>query len=294
MPRLRVLALLSALALSACGAPQLSVPVGDVTAANFGDRKPFDWPGQSPDRYAVHGIDVARFQQPLNWGEARVSGVNFAFIKATEGGDLLDPMFQNHWEGAGRAGVARGAYHFYYFCTTPEKQARWFIENVPKAPGMLPPVLDLEWNPFSPTCTLRPPADTVRRNAQTFLSILRAHYGQQPVVYTTPEFYAQNDMGRLRGVEFWLRSTAAHPSEKYPDERWTFWQYTSTGRVPGAAGDIDINVYAGSPSSWDNWLSRRQVRQEKALPNMGLAGLCMLQSKCLRHPSTRIVAFFGS
>ena len=29
---------------------------------------------------------------------------------------------------------------------------------------------------------------------------------------------------------------------------------------PGAAGDIDINVYAGSPSSWDNWLSRRQVR----------------------------------
>ena len=261
MPRLRVLALLSALVLSACGAPQLSVPVGDVTAANFGDRKPFDWPGQSPDRYAVHGIDVARFQQPLNWGEARVSGVNFAFIKATEGGDLLDPMFQNHWDGAGRAGVARGAYHFYYFCTTPEKQARWFIENVPKAPGMLPPVLDLEWNPFSPTCTLRPPADTVRRNAQTFLSILRAHYGQQPVVYTTPEFYAQNDMGRLRGIEFWLRSTAAHPSEKYPDERWTFWQYTSTGRVPGAAGDIDINVYAGSPSSWDNWLSRRQVRQ---------------------------------
>ncbi|MCP3878544.1 MAG: glycoside hydrolase, partial [Sulfitobacter sp.] len=54
--------------------------MGDVTAANFGDRKPFDWPGQSPDRYAVHGIDVARFQQPLNWGEARVSGVNFAFI----------------------------------------------------------------------------------------------------------------------------------------------------------------------------------------------------------------------
>ncbi|MBQ0764908.1 MAG: glycoside hydrolase family 25 protein [Sulfitobacter litoralis] len=262
MPRLRVLALLCSFALSACGAPQISVPLGDVTAANFGDRKPFDWPGQSPDRYAVHGIDVARFQDPLNWGEARVSGVNFAFIKATEGGDLLDPMFQNHWDGAGRAGVARGAYHFYYFCTTPEKQARWFIENVPKTAGMLPPVLDLEWNPFSPTCTLRPPADTVRRNAQTFLSILRAHYGQQPVVYTTPEFYAQNDMGRLRDVEFWLRSTAAHPSEKYPNERWTFWQYTSTGRVTGAQGDIDIdiNVYAGSPASWENWLSRRQVR----------------------------------
>jgi lysozyme len=121
-------------------------------------------------------------------------------------------------------------------------------------------VLDMEWNPFSPTCTLRPPAHIVRRNAQIFLRILKAHYGQQPIVYTTPDFYETNQMGRLGGTEFWLRSTAAHPSEKYPNERWTFWQYTSTGRVPGALGDLDINVYAGSAASWANWLARRQIR----------------------------------
>lgn len=260
MPLFRTIALFLLLLVSACGTTQVSVPLGSVTAANFGDRKPHGWAGRTPQSYPVHGIDVARFQSSLNWGEARTSGVNFAFIKATEGGDLLDPMFTDHWEGAGRAGVARGAYHFYYFCTSPEVQARWFIQNVPKTRGMLPPVLDMEWNPFSPTCTLRPPAETVRRNAQTFIAIVTAHYGQQPIVYTTPDFYRDNDMGRLRGIEFWLRSTAAHPSERYPDERWTFWQYTGTGRVPGASGDIDINVYAGSIASWDNWLARRQVR----------------------------------
>ena len=260
MPLFRTIALFLLLLLGACGTKQISVPLGSVTAANFGDRKPHDWNGRTPQSYAVHGIDVARFQTSLNWGEARLNGVNFAFIKATEGGDLLDPMFEDHWNGAGRAGVARGAYHFYYFCTTPEVQARWFIQNVPKTRGMLPPVLDLEWNPFSPTCTLRPPAETVRRNAQTFISIIAAHYGQQPIIYTTPDFYETNQMGSLRGAEFWLRSTAAHPSERYPNERWTFWQYTSTGRVPGAAGDIDINVYSGSAASWDNWLARRQVR----------------------------------
>jgi lysozyme len=260
MSPLRILVLLTSLALAACAAPPVSVPLGTVTTANFTDRKPHDWARRTPQSYAVHGIDVARFQSPLNWGQARVNGVNFAFIKATEGGDLLDPMFADHWRGAGRSGVARGAYHFYYFCTTPQAQARWFIQNVPKTPGMLPPVLDMEWNPFSPTCTLRPPAHIVRRNAQVFLRILKDHYGQQPIVYTTPDFYETNQMGRLGGTEFWLRSTAAHPSEKYPNERWTFWQYTSTGRVPGALGDLDINVYAGTPASWANWLARRQIR----------------------------------
>ena len=260
MSPVRLFALLCVLTLGACGAGQVSVPVGTVTAADFGDRKPHAWTGRTPQSYPAHGIDVARFQNPLNWGEARINGVNFAFIKATEGGDLLDPMFADHWRGAGQAGVARGAYHFYYFCTTPQVQARWFIENVPKTPGMLPPVLDMEWNPFSPTCTLRPPAAIVRSNTEIFLRILMAHYGQQPIVYTTPEFYKTNQMGRLRGVEFWLRSTAANPAERYPDERWTFWQYTSTGHVPGASGDIDINVYAGSAASWENWLARRQIR----------------------------------
>jgi lysozyme len=256
----RLVVLLLALALSACGSARVSVPIGKVTIADFGDRKPHPWVGRAPESYPVHGIDVARFQSALNWGEARTSGVNFAFIKATEGGDLIDPMFEDHWQGAGRAGVARGAYHFYYFCTPPEVQASWFIQNVPKTAGMLPPVLDLEWNPFSPTCTLRPPAETVRRNAQVFMRILQAHYGQRPIIYTTPDFYETNQMGQVRGVEFWLRSTAAHPSERYPNERWTFWQYTSTGRVPGALGDLDINVYSGSAEGWTDWLARRQVR----------------------------------
>lgn len=255
----RLCVLITVLALAACGAKQISVPVGDVTGADFGDRKPVDWTGRTPESYPVHGIDVARFQTSLDWGAARASGVNFAFIKATEGGDRLDPMFGNHWDGAGRAGVARGAYHFYYFCTTPEKQASWFIQNVPKTPGMMPPVLDMEWNPFSPTCTLRPPAETVRSNMQVFMRLLAAHYAQRPIVYTTPEFYAENGLGQMQGVEFWLRSTAVHPNERYPNERWSFWQYTSTGRVPGASGDIDINVYAGSVDSWNNWLARRRV-----------------------------------
>ena len=250
--------------LAACGqrssapAPQQAPQSGEahmsfLATPRFGDLAPVDWAGRAPSAYPVHGIDVARYQGEIDWRRARNAGVSFAYIKATEGGDYLDPMFKDHWQGAGRAGVRRGAYHFYYFCRPAEEQARWFIRNVPPGAGDLPPVLDLEWNHTSPTCTKRPPANIVRAEARKFLSILERHYGQRPIVYTTPEFYRTTGIGRLRGTQFWLRSVAAHPSKVYPGARWTFWQYTGTGVIPGISGPVDINVFAGSPDAFRSW-----------------------------------------
>ena len=187
----RCLAVLALLALAACGGSSgPPAEPGVLFPARFGDTDPVDFAHPKPSRYAVHGIDAARFQKSINWNTARRNGVNFAFLKATEGGDLLDPSFKSHWRGAGRAGMYRGAYHFYYFCTAPEVQAAWFIRNVPRTAGALPPVLDMEWNPFSPTCAhVRPPAAEVRAQMRQWLRIVEGHYGQRPIIYTTPKFF---------------------------------------------------------------------------------------------------------
>lgn len=266
LSRRRALLGLTALTtLAACGgSPRASAPPaapGVLFAPNFEDRDPVDFADPTPARFAVHGIDAARFQTSIDWSTARANGVNFAFLKATEGGDLLDIEFENHWRGAGRAGVARGAYHFYYFCTTPEVQARWFIRNVPRTRGALPPVLDMEWNPFSPTCaTVRPPGAEVRAQMRVWLRIVADHYGQRPLIYTTPRFYAENDLGQFRGYDFWLRTTAKTPREAYPGQSWRFWQYSATGRIPGIAGDVDLNAFSGSRAEWNAWLAARALQ----------------------------------
>jgi lysozyme len=258
---LRLFALLCCGMLAACAAP--SIPVGTVTPARFTDDAPVVFRGGGPKQYAVHGIDVSRFQRSILWSKARANGVNFAFIKATEGGDRRDVMFDDHWAAAARAGVARGAYHFYYFCTSPEDQARWFIRNVPRRAGDLPPVLDMEWNPLSPSCAhRRPPANVVQDEMRRFLTIVSAHYGQRPIIYTTPRFYEENNLSAFKGYEFWLRSTAKTPGEAYPGQRWQFWQYTATGGVPGATGEIDLNVFNGNADAWVSWLARRQQRAQ--------------------------------
>jgi lysozyme len=223
------------------------------------DRDPVDWTGRAPQNFPIHGIDAARFQDEIDWHEVHRAGIRFAYIKATEGGDLLDPAFKDHWRGAARAGVARGAYHFYYFCTSAADQARWFIRNVPRRKGALPPVLDMEWNPFSPTCKKRPAGEVVRSEMQIFLRLLERHYGQRPMIYTTPQFYRDAGLGRLKGEEFWLRSTAKTPGETFPGQAWTFWQYSGTGHVPGVAGDVDLNTFYGTHEMWVNWLAKRQL-----------------------------------
>ncbi len=250
--------------LAGCGRPAPTPPAtaparGGESAASlitypkFRDADPHPWQGRGPGSYPIHGIDVARYQGDIDWSRARAAGVSFAFVKATEGGDFLDPMFKSHWRGAKRAGVRRGAYHYYYFCRPADEQARWFIRNVPRVADALPHVLDMEWNPRSPTCRLRPDGAKVRAEAQRFLDILEAHYGRRPLVYTTVDFFRDTGIGRLKGTEFWLRSVAGHPRQVYPGAFWTFWQYTGTGIVPGVNGPVDLNVFRASPEIWLRW-----------------------------------------
>jgi lysozyme len=261
---LRILVLLSLFSLTACGHRAArsenhtrNLAVATVSAPHFSDADPHPWDRHAPQKLPVHGVDLSKFQTSVDWDAARAGGVNFAFIKATEGGDQVDPMFGTHWAAAGRAGVHRGAYHFFYHCRPAIEQARWFINHVPRVSGALPPVLDMEWTPTSPTCTIRRDGATIRDEARVFLDALQAHYGQRPIVYTSVDFYRDNDLGKLRGTEFWLRSVAAHPAEIYAGQPWVFWQYSSTGIVPGVAGRADINAFAGSAASWQDWLSRR-------------------------------------
>ncbi|WP_240722698.1 GH25 family lysozyme [Poseidonocella sp. HB161398] len=226
----------------------------------FGDIRPHEWSYMAPSRYSVHGIDASRYQGQIDFHAARSSGISFAWLKATEGGDHADPAFELNAPRARAAGVPVGAYHFYYFCRTAREQAKWFIQNVPRRAGDLPPVLDMEWNHQSKTCPYKPDPQTVRSEMQTFLQIVGSHYGTVPVVYTTPDFYDHNGLEAVTGAEFWLRSTAAHPSERYPGKSWSFWQYTGTGVVYGVGGKVDLNAFAGNRASWERWLEARVQR----------------------------------
>ena len=226
--------------------------VGPVRRHRFRDAHPINFGKASPKNYAVHGVDVSRWQGDIDWQTLRSQGANFAYIKATDGGDHLDPMFKKNWRDANKAGLKRGAYHFFYWCRVASEQADWFIRNVPKVAGALPPVIDVEWNGQS-SCRKRPSRAKVLEKMQVFMDRLEAHYGQRPIIYTSPDFYRDNLKGQFQNYPFWLRSVARHPSKVYPGRDFLFWQYSGSGLSQGVKGRIDLNVFNGSAAQWRAW-----------------------------------------
>jgi lysozyme len=207
----------------------------------------------------VQGIDVSQWQGDVDWEEVRAAGVEFAYIKATEGGDHLDTKFHANWEGARRAGVPRGAYHFVYWCRPAHEQALWFMLNVPSDADALPPVLDVEWNAHSPTCPDRVSPERAREIIEVLLAAMETHTGKRPILYTDRVFHAQVLEGRFERYSFWLRSVAAEPRDIYGDRPWLFWQFTTTGRVRGIDGNVDRNVFNGRPDDWRLALGRMRA-----------------------------------
>ena len=256
MKKLIALALAATMTACTSGLDPLALQVGST---QFLDRAPIAFRTPAPQHFAVHGVDVAKWQGEIDWRLLKATGTSFAFIKATEGADHLDRKFMQNWNEAKRAGVLRGAYHFYYFCRPAEEQAAWFIRNVPREKGALPPVLDMEWNAHSKTCGSRVPRAEALDGMRKFLRIVGRHYGQKPVIYTTVDFHRDVMRGEFDDYDLWLRSTKDHVDDVYPSRkgRWTFWQYTATGRAAGVEGDIDLNAFRGGRGAWHSWVRNR-------------------------------------
>lgn len=259
-PPFRLAAIAATALLAACSTtgPGLEQAVRDISVAKprFSETDPVDFPGRGPAAYPVHGTDVSKYQGSVDWPTARANGVSFTFIKATEGGDRADEAFLANFQAAKAAGVPRGAYHFFYFCTPAFQQAAWFIRHVPVDRSALPPVLDMEWNHKSPSCKFRPEPDAVRKEMQVWLDRVERQYGKKPIIYTVPDFYAENLQGHFKDYQFFLRAVADHPSNVYPNRKWTFWQYSGTGSIPGIRGGADMNVFNGTPAAWKAWLAK--------------------------------------
>ncbi len=205
----------------------------------------------------VQGIDISKWQKDIDWAKVKAAGTRFAFIKATEGGDHLDENFRENWAGAKEAGVPRGAYHFIFWCRPIQDQIRWFIRNVPREANDLPPVIDAEWNNAS-RCPRTTP-DKARAKVREMARAFEAHYGKKPVIYTDINFHEDVFEGtnEFNHLPFWIRSTAAKPHERYENRPWAFWQFTTTGRVPGITGDVDRNAFYGSEKEFQAWREGR-------------------------------------
>ena len=204
----------------------------------------------SRERYPVRGVDVSSWQGEIDWPTLAGQGLSFAFIKATEGSGFTDPRFSYNWEEARKTALRVGAYHFFSYDSPGKTQADNFIAAVPREPGALPPVVDVEFYGDKPADP--PAAADVHPQLDALLRRLEAHYGVRPILYATGKAYRLYLEGRYDDYDLWIRDVYFTPS--LPASRpWTFWQYADNARLQGYTGRepcIDMNVFSGTPEEF--------------------------------------------
>ncbi len=252
MPRRSLLA--TSLAILLCATAALAAPLAatataapaTVTAASAaGGATTSSFGAGSPT-----GPDVSNWQHTndvaINWQAVRDAGHQFAFVKASQGVDSVNPWFRRDFDGAAAVGLYRGAYAFaqpQLPVSTAADQARAYAATVRslRGPLDLPPVLDLEvTGGLAPT-------DLIAWT-RTWLTTTEQLTGRRPMIYSGPSFWGSALAGTTAFKTYYLWQAQWTPPLS-PMGAWpsaTFWQYTSTGSVPGIGGNVDISRFNGS------------------------------------------------
>lgn len=188
----------------------------------------------------VRGLDVSHWQGTVDWPSVRAEGARFTYMKATEGTGYTDPQFRANYTGSYAAGLVRGAYHF----ALPDRssgraQADFFVDHGGgwSADGRtLPPLLDIEYDPYGPTCYGLTPAAMVRW-VRDFSDQVKARTGRSPALYTTANWWT-TCTGDATGIArtdplFVARYSSAVGTLPAGWTRWRFWQFADSGTFPG-------------------------------------------------------------
>ncbi|TWJ31310.1 GH25 family lysozyme [Micromonospora sagamiensis] len=204
----------------------------------------------------VAGVDVSHWQGSINWTSVRNSGIEFAYIKATEGTSYKDPQFNANYTNSYYAGVIRGAYHFARpNISSGAVQANYLASNGGAWSAdsrTLPAALDVEGNPYSGGYCYGLSTTGMRNWIQDFLNTYRSRTGRYAVIYTTTSWWNQctgSWTGPWGNHPLWIARWSSSPGTLPAGAPfWSFWQYTDSGTVSGISGGVDRNYWNGDRS----------------------------------------------
>lgn len=208
-----------------------------VVAAGAGAAWWFLWvpstrPALRSDEF--YGIDVSNHQGHIDWQPVAGDNIDFAYIKATEGATFTDRSFATNWRSAGRAGVLRGAYHFFTLCRSGRKQAEHFLQVAPPDASALSPAADFE---LAGNCRDRPAPAVVDARVDAFLRRVERAWKRPVLLYVGGDWAAHYQRpGRPDSPRWVVRRRGR------PDVEWTVWQQQRLARVDGVSGRVDLDV----------------------------------------------------
>lgn len=226
----------------------------------------------------VHGVDVSKWEPTVDWRLLRSQGFRFAFIKATEGPNIVDPKFAEHWAGAREAGILRSAYHYLYSGKDAKVQAEFFINTIGSDRGELPPVVDLEGARNEDVSNTK-----IVSTCKEFLDIIEGEFDRKPIVYSRRTYLNPHVMINGKAPDWasdydlWVAQypftfdPTRMPNENMPKQpegwkAWKFWQYSESAILEsvtdeGRPTEVDVNWFRGTEAELFQYANIQPVEE---------------------------------
>ena len=189
------------------------------------------------------GIDVSKWNGTIDWKAVKNSGVSYVIIRcgyrgSSQGSLIEDPKFASNIKGATDAGLKVGVYFFTQAVNAVEavEEASMVLELVKNYKISYPIFLDVESSGGR--------ADRIDKQTRTevckaFCQTIQ-NAGYTAGIYANKNWLTTKiDASALSAYKIWLAQYAAQPTYT---GRYDLWQYTSTGRVSGISGNVDLNL----------------------------------------------------
>lgn len=183
----------------------------------------------------VHGVDVSSYQST----SFATAGLGFAFVKATEGTNYLNPHYAAQVAHSRAAGLVVGHYHFGKHGNSIG-QADYFLSRISLKAG---DILAFDWEA----------AGVTQAERDAFMKHVKAKApGHRVVLYCDVDYWTHHDSENYAGDGLWIADPnhpAGHPSVRHP---WVFHQYSWSGgidrNVANFASVAALKTWAGVPA----------------------------------------------
>lgn len=188
-------------------------------------------------------LDVSKWQGSIDWDKVKASGkidgVMLRVLGSKGGKPYLDPYFARNYAECARLGLPVGGY--YYTCAVTQRQTEEELAALKTAlrgkTFQLPLAIDVE----DPRLRSLAPAKLSALVAEAAAQL--EAWGLYAMVYTYTNFAdTALDMAALAAYDLWI----ADYRGKRPTRKHGMWQYTSSGKIPGVSGPVDLShAYKG-------------------------------------------------
>ena len=185
------------------------------------------------------GIDVSKWQGEVNWNEVKKDGTEFAILREGWGKKSptqIDKKFKENYENAKAVGIPVGCYHYSYADSVDDakREAEFCLENIRN--------MELEY----PVCFDIEDREMLKLSNRKRTDIVKAFCGEVEKAGYYAMFYCN-----LNWLNNYLYKDELLPKYDLWLAQWNIdkpsctcgiWQYSSTGKIDGIDGNVDLDV----------------------------------------------------